>query len=75
MSWRSRDGVRRSGGSVSGRNQASRNSTRPIAASTPNTPRQLVNRRICPPITGASTGASPKTSISEPSTRASSVPV
>ena len=67
--------MRRSGGSVSGRNAESSNSSSPIAASTPNTPRQLVNRSICPPITGASTGASPKTSISEPSTRASSVPV
>ena len=33
-----------------------------------------MNRSTCPPITGASTGASPKTSISDPSTRASSLP-
>ncbi len=33
-----------------------------------------MNRSTWPPITGASTGASPKTSISDPSTRASSLP-
>ena len=43
-SWRNLGGVRRLGGSVSGRNHPATSSTRPTAASTPNTPRQLVTR-------------------------------
>ena len=45
-SWRDLGGVRRAAGSVSGRNQLVASSTRPTAASTANTPRQLVTRRI-----------------------------
>jgi hypothetical protein len=67
-------GVRRAAGSVSGRNQLRAPRTSPSAASAPKMPRQSVNRRIWPPSTGASTGARPKTRVSEPSTRASSLP-
>ena len=58
-------GRRRAGGSVSGRATAA-TTTRisAITASTTKTPRHEVNRSTSPPIVGASTGATPSTSIS-----------
>ncbi|OLR89509.1 hypothetical protein BJP25_05360 [Actinokineospora bangkokensis] len=65
----------RSAGSVSGSPSAeTTSSSTPKQASTRNTPGHDVQRSTCPPITGASIGPRPLTSISIEKNRAISVP-
>jgi len=67
---------RRSTGTVSrGRSSNARNSTAPIAASTRNTPRQVVTSSSCPPMMGARIGATPLTSMVSAKKRADALPV
>lgn len=66
---------RSAGGSVSGsRSQTSAVSTAPMPVSTTNTPRQSVTLRICPPISGATIGATPDISIRVEKKRAMATP-
>ncbi len=66
---------RRPGGSVSSRDrQTTTVSRRPITARTWKTPRQSVIRRIWPPMSGATIGAAPETSMRVEKKRAISTP-
>ena len=49
-------------------------STTPTTTRTTNTPRQSVKRRICPPMSGATTGATPEISMRVEKKRAMATP-